>query len=122
MPIVRFSHPSQLFDIVPQRVALAARQMIVVDYLLNVSNSVVQIALVESAVLPVPGEIAKLVFSVIEALTVAVPQVPNPISTVEIGMYALDKRGNRFRPVAAIGRPKLGVRNAYQHHEHYAHH
>jgi len=62
--IVRFPHVPKLLDIAPQCVALAARQMIIVDHLLNVPDGAVQVAFIELATLPMLGEVPKLAFGV----------------------------------------------------------
>ena len=69
-----------------------------------------RLALVEPAFAPTPGEISQLAFGARQSLAISMPEMPNRITTVQIGMYAIDQPGDCFRPVTAIGRPELRLR------------
>ena len=88
--------------------------MIVVEHVLDGPNGAVQIAFIEFSVLPVLGEIPKLAFGVRQPVAIAVLEMPYLIAAVEILMHVVDQRGNRLRPVAAIGRSKLRLRGGCQ--------
>jgi hypothetical protein len=85
--------------------------MIIIQHMLDGPNGSVQVAFIESAFAPTPGEIPQLAFSVRQSFAIALPELPNRITAVQIGVHALDQRGNCFRPVTAIGRAELGLRH-----------
>jgi hypothetical protein len=85
--------------------------MIIIQHMLDGTNGSVQVGFIESAFAPTPGEVPQLAFGVRQSFAIAMPEMPNRIAAVEIGVHAIDQRGNCFRPITAVWWPELRLRH-----------
>jgi hypothetical protein len=84
MPVVGFPHLAKLIDVASQSIPLRSREMVIVEYVLDGANGIIEVALVELAAAPIVGKSAKLFFGFIEPITVAVRQMPAAVPLIEI--------------------------------------
>src|SRR5580700_9913622 len=81
--VVGFAHPAELLYVVPQRVAVFTRQVIVVEDVLNRANRVVQLAFIKFARSPLLGEVAKFRTRMIQPVLIAIGELPDPVTMVQ---------------------------------------
>src|SRR5579863_8137961 len=108
MTIVGFAHPPELRCIVVESTPSLRWQVVVVQDMLDGADRVIQFALVELPFAPFLGKFPKLLFCVIQTITVGVRKVPSAVSMVQIFVDSINQRVDTTGTVPVF-RAELGM-------------